>query len=374
VKIAAISTSQVPSTTANSIQAMKVVHALAQLGHEVTLLVPGTKRVAWVELEGFYGLRTPFAVEWLPSTPRLKHYDFCLAAVRRAKSLKADLVYAWPPQAVLLALWQTLPVVFEVHGPPEGNLGPVVFRRILKAGGKRKFLVISRALVDILERSFDYSFAPGEVCIAPNGVDLDLYADLTDPEQARLELNLPPGFTAGYTGHLYPGRGIGLLMELAKRFPQVNFLWVGGRTGDNAEWKGRLQDAGVSNVTLTGFVENRKMPLYQAASDVLLMPYERAIAGSGGGNSASYASPMKMFEYLACGRAILSSDLPVIREVLNEANAVLLPPEELEAWAQALRSLLDDPVKRQALAQQASQDAAKYTWQSRARHALEGFS
>ena len=41
---------------------------------------------------------------------------------------------------------------------------------------------------------------------------------------------------------------------------------------------------------------------------------------------------MKMFEYMAAGRAILSSDLPVLREVLNEENAILLPPDEPAAW------------------------------------------
>ncbi len=63
------------------------------------------------------------------------------------------------------------------------------------------------------------------------------------------------------------------------------------------------------------------------------MPYEREIGiSSGGGHSAQVSSPMKMFEYLAAGRAIVASDLPVFREVLNERNAVLCPPERPAAW------------------------------------------
>jgi glycosyltransferase involved in cell wall biosynthesis len=126
-------------------------------------------------------------------------------------------------------------------------------------------------------------------------------------------------------------------------------------------------------VTLTGFVENRSLPLYQAAAEVLLMPYERRITGSSGGNSVDYCSPMKMFEYMACGRAIVSSDLPVIREVLNEGNAVLCAPEEVDAWAQALRALIADPVRRIALGEAAKRDVQSYTWIGRARRALEGF-
>jgi glycosyltransferase involved in cell wall biosynthesis len=105
------------------------------------------------------------------------------------------------------------------------------------------------------------------------------------------------------------------------------------------------------------------------------MPYERAIAGSSGGNSAEICSPMKMFDYLACGRAILTSDLPVIHEVLNQANACFCPPPpgDLPAWTRALAGLLQDAPRRQALAAQAHLDSRRYSWQARARQALEGF-
>ena len=83
---------------------------------------------------------------------------------------------------------------------------------------------------------------------------------------------------------------------------------------------------------MTGFIENSKLPLYQAACDILLMPYENAIAGSSGGNSVDICSPMKMFEYMAVGRAIISSDLPVIHEVLDNETAFFCPPEDSSAW------------------------------------------
>jgi glycosyltransferase involved in cell wall biosynthesis len=175
------------------------------------------------------------------------------------------------------------------------------------------------------------------------------------------------------TGHLYAGRGVELFVELARRFPHLNFLWVGGQPEDVEGWRKRLLSEGLSNLTLTGFVENSQLPRYQAAADVLLMPYERVIAGSGGGNSAAYCSPMKMFEYMACGRAIISSDLPVIREVLNDHNAVLCPPEDLAGWVQALRLLFDNPAVRENLARQAFEDVQGYTWIERQRKAMEGF-
>ena len=69
MKIACISTSAVPTNTANSIQVMKVCQALAQIGNEVSLWVPGKIHIPWQELSAFYGLNTPFTVNWLFSRP-----------------------------------------------------------------------------------------------------------------------------------------------------------------------------------------------------------------------------------------------------------------------------------------------------------------
>jgi glycosyltransferase involved in cell wall biosynthesis len=103
------------------------------------------------------------------------------------------------------------------------------------------------------------------------------------------------------------------------------------------------------------------------------MPYEKVISGSSGGNSTTYASPMKMFEYMASKRVIISSDLPVIQEVLNSSNAVLCPPDDIDAWSRAFEYLIKDEERRSVLAQQAWRDIQQYTWLERARNALAGF-
>jgi glycosyltransferase involved in cell wall biosynthesis len=164
-----------------------------------------------------------------------------------------------------------------------------------------------------------------------------------------------------------------VLEDLAKTFPGVNFLWVGGAPPAVEEWRGRLASQGLTNVSLTGFVENTRLPLYQAAADVLLMPYERVIEGSSGGNSAEICSPMKMFEYMAAGRAILSSDLPVLHEVLDTDTAIFCPPEEPSAWERALSGLLENPLAREAMGRRAALAVEQYTWLSRAAKILAGW-
>jgi glycosyltransferase involved in cell wall biosynthesis len=154
-------------------------------------------------------------------------------------------------------------------------------------------------------------------------------------EEARTQLHLPEELTIGFTGHFYAGRGIDLLYELAQALPTVRFLWAGGTPDAVDVWRENLRRAELTNVTLTGFVENSRLPLYQAACEVLLMPYSSSIAASSGQEIAEVINPMKMFEYMAVGRPIISADLPAIREVLNDSMAVYCPPGDVGAWKSA---------------------------------------
>jgi glycosyltransferase involved in cell wall biosynthesis len=105
-----------------------------------------------------------------------------------------------------------------------------------------------------------------------------------------------------------------------------------------------------------------------------LMPYGRSIMGSSGSaDSAAVASPMKMFEYMAAARAIVTSDLPVIHEVLNRQNAVFCDPDGIDDWSSAIQSLLNDAQRRKELGQQAGRDVQGYTWVARAQRILNRF-
>jgi len=238
--------------------------------------------------------------------------------------------------------------------------------------------VTTQALRKALERSTGFIIPEGggfeneAAIVAPNGVDLENYKNLPDPSSARRQLNLKDGLTVGFTGHIYPGRGADLLFDLARQMLQVNFLWVGGTPELVSYWQSRLSEVQLTNVTMTGFIEHGRIPLYQAAADVLLMPYGRSISASSGQDIAEVINPMKMFEYMASGRAIVSADLPVIREVLNESNAVFCEPGNVNEWKSVIESLLANEKGRTALAAQAGKDAQRYTWTERASGILDG--
>ena len=370
MNIVAIAGSTIPSDTANSLQVMKACQALAQIGHDVTLLVPEATNLknTTINLRQHYGLQTEFPIEWLSSFSRRM---FTWDALRRARGLKAELIYSWFPQSAVFGLLRGLPVIFEIHIQPTGLFGPLWHQAFANLHGLKRLVSITRALVNILERDFHLHLSPDEVVIAPNGVDLERFDSLPDTVTARRQIGFREAQTVMCTGHLYAGRGAELFLSLAKFFPQVHFVWVGGRSEDIKTWR---QKAESDNVTFTGFIPNRDLPLYQAAADILLMPYSRSIMGSSGtADSAAVASPMKMFEYMAAGRAIVSADLPVIREVLNETSAVFCEPDKLENWRAGIESLLDDEKRRLELGTRARQDAQGYTWVARAKRIMNNF-
>ncbi len=374
MRIACISTSRVPSRTANSIQLMKVCQSLVDLGHSVELWLPGqAERPGWDELAGHYGIQGGFPIRSLPCRPALRGYDFSWRAVRSAQRSGAELLYVWPYQAAAFGSLLGVPTLLELHDRPSGAMGPLLFRLFLLGRGKRRVLYTTEGLRDSLPGWGRDRLQPPFGVRAPNGVELQRFTDLPAPAEARRALSLQDGFTVGYAGQLYPGRGLELLLDLARRMPEIRFMWIGGETEAVEHWRIRASAEDLINLDIRGFVSNAELPKWLAACDVLTMPYQRRISVSSGGDTAASASPMKVFEYLAAGRAILSSDLPVLREVLTERNAILLEPEDVPAWEQALRSLIQDSARQRALAIQARADAAQYSWVRRAERALEGF-
>lgn len=372
MRIACIAASRVPSRTANSIQVMKVCQAFLDLGHEVRLWLPGRPSdMPWDRIAEQYGIRDRIPITWLREPPGLRRYGFSLRAVLAGRAWQPDLFYVWPLQAAALASRLGLPSVMEIHDRPQGHLGPRLMHAFLQGAGRRRLLPITHAMQSWLEEAYAEARSVSSV-VSPMAADLAPYEGLPAPDLARRKLGLTPGFTAGYTGHLYPGRGLGLLAELAKLNPDVAFVWAGGEAHAIEGWRARLATEGVHNVVLMGFVPQSRVPLVQAACEVLLMPYEREIAGSSGGDTAMFASPMKSFEYLAAGRAILASDLPVLREVLAEGAALLLPPDDVEAWNNALRGLRAEAGLRERLGSEARREARRHTWTERQRAALAG--
>jgi glycosyltransferase involved in cell wall biosynthesis len=252
-------------------------------------------------------------------------------------------------------------------------MGSTWFRAFLGLPGKKRLLLLTNALRRELGEAYQPFLPESQVLITPSGVDLERFDNLPDPKTARGQLKLPEFPTVVCAGHLYPGRGADLFLNLAARMPGVHFLWVGGDPTEVESWRGKAREMDPGSVTFQGFVPNQVLPLYLAAADVLIMPYQSMVAGSSGGDIAAVFSPLKMFEYMAAGRAILCSDLPALREVLSDETAVFCAPGDADAWQDSLSRLLKQDDMRKRLSQAASLAVKNHTWLERTRRAVHEF-
>lgn len=387
MKIAIIAPTSIPAKRANTLQVMKMTQAFVNIGHQVRLAVPappnniGSEDRQWSNIAYHYGLSNEFQVDWLPANQKLRRYDYAWRAVQWAMRWEPDILYTRLPQAAALGAQRGSNTILEVHDFPQGTFGSRLFNWFLTGQGAIRMVVISKALATDLDKFYRAPVEPPFTLILPDGVDLIRYSDLPTPSRSRAKLIplieryleqsgshfSPDKFTAGYTGHLYPGRGVHLILDIAERLEDMNFIIAGGESKDALRVRETVQKRGLRNVTITGFIPNAELPLFQAACDVLLMPYQHQVAASSGGDISRYLSPMKLFEYLACGRAICSSDLPVLREILSDESAVLLPPEDVNGWVSAVQNLRENPKRWAELANKARQIGKQYSWESRAK-------
>ncbi|HKJ28544.1 MAG TPA: glycosyltransferase family 4 protein, partial [Anaerolineales bacterium] len=150
MKICCIAPSRIPSSTANSIQAMKACNALAQLGHEVTLIAPGsgpagaTEEEHWAVLSEQYGIDSYFAQKFIPPFDGyLARRVFPWRAVWQARQYKPDLIYTWLIQSAIGGLLEGVPVVLEMHDIPIGRFAGFWYRLFLSLPGEKRQMVIT---------------------------------------------------------------------------------------------------------------------------------------------------------------------------------------------------------------------------------------
>ncbi|HEX6882610.1 MAG TPA: glycosyltransferase family 4 protein [Planctomycetota bacterium] len=360
MRIHYVSHAAIPSREANSLQVMKMCAAFARAGHTVVHFCrPGPEAG---DAHAFYGLAPSFRIErvaggGLPIVRRLRR-AWRLAA-RLAREPVPDLVYGRDFHSLaLLALRGRLvaPLVLEVHQPPRNRLEHALQLRLFRQPGFARLVCISAALAEEYRRRFGPELG-APLVVAPDGAD-----EPAEPAPAAARAN---GLALGYVGHLYPGKGLELIERLAARLPRCAFHVLGGEAGDVAAWRARLARP---NVHLHGHVPHAEAQRRMRAFDVLLAPYQAAVLIGGGGSDVSrWMSPLKVFEYMASGRPMIASDLPVLREVLRDGeNALLARADDVEAWARAVERLEADPDLARRLAERALAELrARYTWDRR---------
>jgi glycosyltransferase involved in cell wall biosynthesis len=143
---------------------------------------------------------------------------------------------------------------------------------------------------------------------------------------------------------------------LAEGFPEVDFCLF-GEIETNTTF--------TNNMILMGKIDPSLVAYERAKCNVLIAPYEKEVIMKSGIDTSSYMSPIKLFEYMASKRAILTSDLPAIREVLAEDEAVFADPTRLNEWSAGLKKLVDPAIRNMLAANSHTRFLRDFTWTKR---------
>lgn len=354
-----------------------LIAAFRALGHEL-------REVSLVPRTAAPGPARPARFAWVARAPRfareLAEYGYGRVARGRllaaAREFGPDFLYeryAFGNTAgIHAARVLAKPLVLEVNSPmvlelerTRGLSFPALARRIEGEVFRSATLVcaVTGVLRDML---VELGVARERILVTPNGVDLERYAYAPDARaRARAALGLGAGaLLLGFVGFYRDWHRLDLVLE-ALRAPELaaaELVLVGEGPAREA-LEGRARELGLgARVHFVGPRAHAEIPALLPAFDLALVPAINA-----------YASPLKLFEYMAAGLAVVAPDQPNLREVLtHERDALLVPSGQPAPLRAALvRLALDAPLRaRLGAAARARVTALDLTWQGNARRVL----
>jgi glycosyltransferase involved in cell wall biosynthesis len=379
-----------PLERANGIQTMETCYGLAERGHVVSLIVrpdtntPGRDPFAYYDLPQLDRLTIERAPVTGPQLARRVGY-LAFAAGRAAGAARADILMTRDlgVAALFCAIPRAMrpPVVYESHGyAPEVAAALPELVATARKPSPGKLARLGRREADVWRRAEGYVTITAalakelsgrlgtreHIAVIPDGARVKEGDTRQFSREPREESSVPvsPAPVVAYAGHLYPWKGVDVLLEALSRVPDAQGLIVGGHGAepDLARLQELARRLGIGpRVTFTGLVEPARVSGLLHRARVLVLPNPASAI------SLRYTSPLKLFEYLAAGRAIVASDLPSIREVVHDGvEAVLVAPGDPDALARGIRRVLDDPDLADRLAGAAAALAPEYSWARRA--------
>jgi alpha-maltose-1-phosphate synthase len=346
-------------TKGASVHVTELVEALAREGAEVLVLAAGAR-------SGATELNRRVGVELLPGPAKgTSTADRLAAEPERAAWIEtrlgrfgADALYerlALHSAAGSTAAHRLgIPHLVELNAPllEESRIYRVLdepeaaeqLERITLTGAEQ-VLAVSRPLRDYAARR-----GAGRVEVLPNAVALERY-----PEPRRRRTAQP---VAVFAGRVRPWHGVGTVAAAWRLLgDSAPPLVVAGDPGGARQ---ELEDAGAE---LLGRIPHDQIPALLSDASIGLVPYAP--------DAPDYFSPLKLFEYMAAGLAVVAADIPAVSEIVSPKTGIVVPRASAEALASAVASLSLDSARRERLGR-AGRDlvAAEHTWAHRARCVL----
>lgn len=389
-KLLYISMMRMPTEKAHGLQIMQNCEAFADAGYELTLWVSrrwNTRRMRQVKDPfAYYGLHPNFTIRYLPCIDlfplfppdsrgaRLAFYllllSYSLVMAVLLLSTRADVYYSREEALLALLSWlKPKPsLAYEAHLLSLSRRGAALTRYVIARVGS--VIAITPQLRQDLIRQ--RGACPERTLVAHDGIRRARFATLPNQSTARRQVGWDKSaFIVGYVGRLHTigmDKGLGTLVAALSQVKGAHLALVGGPDDMVEDLRRQWLELGLpkERFLYAGHVPPADVSCYMSAFDVCAMPHPHTT------QFAYYTSPLKLFEYMASHSPIVASDLPAWSDVVShEESALLVPPADSAALAQAIDRLRRDPALRQRLAKAARRRVmAHYTWAARAEKIL----
>jgi len=363
----------------------EVIRELSEMGYEIHVI--SSERGRW---HNVYFHKLILSKKWPFVFQAISYLFSVIGALMLAKKYKLDVAYFRSANARIIALllkrFLNLKYICEVHGIEyyeneysENKLN-IFMKWILKI--KAHLQIVSakkadgvRVVTEELKRCLlSYGVNGEKIDIIENGVNPAIFKPL-DNENAIKELKKELGIGENdkvvmFEGYFYPWQGVEYLIKASrlvlKEKPNTKFLIVGEGEMMHS-WKKLASDLEVdNNFIFTGAVPYKDVRKYINVSDICVAPFIKER------NLRIGLSPLKIYEYGACGKPIVSSRIPNLEFIEQNKAGLLVEPEKPEKLAKAIIKLLKDERLRRELGENGRKYVTKnHSWEAVARKVAE---
>ena len=373
MKLFYITNARIPTEKAHGLQIMQMCEAFANQGFDVELVLPRRKNPIKEDAFLYYGIDKNFNIKYLPSPDWTMSRSFLKRIIFLTQSIlfaffakrfvksqikEKDYIIYSRDLFTLYLLRNIVPkdkIIFEAHNFPKKILSwhKKLFSKL------EKIVAISHAL----EEDFKKNFSHLKILLARDGFDESLFAKIFSKNEARKLLNIEKDAKLVlYTGQLFWWKGVETLIK-SKLFWQNSapLYIVGGLPENTSKLESFTEMLELKNVFFAGQKPSKEIPLYLAAADLVVVP------NSGKAEiSQRYTSPLKVFEAMAAGKPIIASNLPSLREILNEKTAIFFEADNAIDLAEKIDFLFKNMDLAETLGKNAKKDSLNYSWNFRA--------
>ena len=370
----------VPSKYAHSFNVMKMAQGFSQCGHktEVVSLLSWPIFKEWFKIKNIhyhYGVSKEIKITLLPVCNKDFYHKtigakgFNARAGRYFKKKKPDLVYCRSYLSVIECIKNRIPCIIETHTTLFDHPD---LKKVFELSRSEYFLGLVTINKLLAEEYSKRGVPKNKILFEEDGVDVSQYNINDDKLYWRKKLQIPEEKRIVlYSGGLYKEKGIESILKTKKLIKDETILFyiIGGTSEQVAEWTSYVDKNKIKNISFLGFKPNSELPGYHKAADILFMPYD---------TNMNYqvmdihsTSPLKLFEYMAAKRPIVTSNIPVIKKIVkNKKEAMLARPNHHADLVDCIYDLLNDDEKADKIVNNAFKLAEKYSWENRCKRIL----